>query len=166
MLVLFLIGGVAKQWLRHLFFIFEDARMGINLGEEFDTVSGSNSGAVMEVEKPDGTVARDDSGKAIYTITLLGVDSAEYKKAANANLNRRLTKRNMKITAEELEIEGIDTLVAVTKEWSGFKGGDGKPLPCTAANVRSLYRDYPVIREQADKFVNERTNFLVKSKAS
>ena len=134
--------------------------------EEFDTVALSDGGAVMEVEAPNGVVPRGDDGAALMTITLLGSDSTAYRKAQNAQLNKRLAKRNVKLTAEELEAETIDTLAACTVGWTGFVGEDGQPVPCSAKNAAMLYRKYPFIREQADRFINERQNFLPKSSAN
>lgn len=132
----------------------------------FDTVALAAAGARLEVEGPDGVVVRNADGTAAMVITLLGADSDAFRKAQNRNLNKRLAKRNVKMTAEELEAETIDLLAGVTVSWEGFQGIDGQPIPCNAQNAVALYTKYPFIREQADRFINERANFLPKSEAS
>lgn len=128
--------------------------------QEFDTVALANSGARLEVEGPDGVVLRDAEGNAKMVIILLGADSEQFRKAQNRNLNKRLAKRNVKMTAEELEAETVDLLAGVTVGWEGFLGTDEQPIPCNRQNAVALYTKYPFIREQADRFINERGNFL------
>lgn len=137
-----------------------------NMPKEFDTVALANQGGIMEVEGPDGVVLRDANGAAAMTITLLGSDSQVFRKAQNRNLNKRLTKRNVKMTAEELEAETIDLLAEVTTGWAGFKDPTGNDIACSRQNAVALYSKYPFIREQADRFINERANFLPKSESS
>lgn len=127
---------------------------------EFDTVSAADTGATLTLTREDnGAVARDASGNPL-TLTLLGADSAQYRKAQQKNLNRRLAKRSVKVTAEELDAEALDILAASTVAWSGFNDGDGQPVPCNPANALVLYKTYPAIREQADRFISDRANFL------
>lgn len=134
--------------------------------EEFDTVAHAEQGATIEVEGPNGVVARNDNGTAKMTIRVLGTDSAAYRRAQNTNLNKRLAKRNVKLTADELEAETIGMLAEVTVGWSGFNGADGVPVACNRANATALYSKYPFIREQVDRFINERANFLPKHEVS
>lgn len=130
---------------------------------QFDTAAIADEGAVMTLYREDnGAVALDKDGKPI-TITLLGSDSAVYRKAQNKNLNRRLAKRNVKLSAEELQAESIETLAACTVAWSGFFDKAGQPIACNAEAARALYTRFSAIREQADNFVNDRANFLQKS---
>lgn len=136
------------------------------LPEEFDTVNLADKGAAMEVEGPNGVVPRKPDGSAAMVIVVLGADSSAFRKAQNRNLNKRLAKRNVKMTAEELEAETIDLLAEVTVSWEGFVGADNQPIACNRQNAAALYRKYPFIREQADRFINERANFLPKSETS
>ncbi|CDH43851.1 hypothetical protein [Candidatus Contendibacter odensensis] len=127
---------------------------------DFDTVSASDAGATLTLVREDnGAIARDKDGNPI-TLTVLGSDSAQYRKAQQKNLNRRLAKRTVKVTAEELEAEALDILASATVAWSGFFDGIGDPIPCTPGNALDLYKSYPSIREQADRFVSDRANFL------
>lgn len=126
----------------------------------FDTVAHADQGAQLEIEGPNGVVERNADGTAKMIIILQGTDSGAYRAAQNINLNKRLAKRNVKMTAEELEAETINMLAGVTVRWVGFNGMDGQPIPCNRQTATALYTKYPFIRDQADRFINERANFL------
>jgi hypothetical protein len=137
-----------------------------------DTRAASDNGAAMEVKHPvTGDVVRQDPPEgapegtlgAPVTITLAGQDSSTYKKARNAQVTKRLAKRNPgKITGEEAEAEALELLVAATLGWDGISLGSNEPLAFTPGNVRRLYETLPAIREQAAAFVDDRANFLTK----
>ncbi|TAA54015.1 hypothetical protein [Shinella sp. JR1-6] len=126
----------------------------------FDTVKSAGEGAVMEVLHPaDGTVLKDDNGQPI-TITLMGADSEKAKRRQRAEINKRLKSgRNTKITAEEMEENGVNLLALCTLSWSGIKL-DGHLLECNAENAAMIYQRMPWLREQVDTFVGDRGNFL------
>ncbi len=68
--------------------------------------------------------------------------------------------RRGQISAEEIENDDLEQLVAVTVAWSGV-GLDGSDLPYSADNARKLYKRLPWLREQAGAFVTDRANFLL-----
>jgi hypothetical protein len=126
-----------------------------------DTKSASEQGAVMSVFNIDGSVRRDKTGNPV-TLTLLGVDSETYRKATRKNLNKRFARRNPgKITAEELDVESLEVLAACTVAWAGIVSRDGAEVPCTPAHAKALYEAAPELRDQADRFINDRANFLL-----
>jgi hypothetical protein len=131
--------------------------------ESFATRSKAEEGAPMEVRNPvtQEPLLQDD-GQPV-TITLAGSDSDRFQRVQRHNLNRRLKnsgrRGNVTLTAEELDAEKIETLVACTISWSGIQRR-GAPIDCTPDNARSVYKDFPWVREQADEFVNDRVNFL------
>lgn len=102
-------------------------------------------------------------GKEPVTISLVGVDSENYQAAARASQNRRLAKINPRkvrqVTAEEMENDALEILVACTIAWEGIGWGK-EDLKCTPENVRKVYANVPFIREQVDEFINDRSNFL------
>lgn len=104
-------------------------------------------------------IESDDGQQA--GIRLVGQDSEEFRKASRKNTDRRLRSRQKgtKITAEELEQDAIDLLVACTKEWRGIYR-NGTPLPYSLENARMLYSTVPFIREQVDEFAGDRANFF------
>lgn len=98
------------------------------------------------------------------TITLLGQDSAVYRKIQLAKqqaiLNRMAKgKKMVDLDAEKLAEDTIDDLVKLTVKWTGFEM-NGEDLPCTPENCRMVYSDWPWIREQAQEFVANRANFF------
>jgi len=132
--------------------------------DDLDTRTAAEAGSVMPVENANGVVVTAEDGVTPKrTITLLGMDSRVYKERTNSNLNKRLAKGNRaKITAEELEAETLDVLASCTIAWTGFNDTAGNPMPCIKQNALLLYKSFPLIREQADKFINDRNNFLTK----
>lgn len=96
-------------------------------------------------------------------IDLHSTDSPAAQKHQRAAQNRRLQSRARKITAEELESEGVDLLATLTAGWR-LLGLDGAVLdiPCTRANAAELYAEPAAawIREQVNMFAADRGNFL------
>ena len=128
-----------------------------------DTSSASEAGTIMEVLHPTtGAMLTHDSGKAV-TITLAGQDSARYQSAVRASRNRRLkaqqSGRRVQISAEEMENDGVETIVSCTLGWDGI-GDDGVLLLYSLDNDRMLYKHLPWLLEQADAFISDRANFL------
>lgn len=116
----------------------------------------------LELRHPGtGLPLENDEGEAM-TITLVGIDSSEWRQAQRKLTNRRLSLarkgQQSALDADALEEEGIDTLVACTKGWAGIQL-DGEPLPFSAENARKLYTRFVWIREQVDRFVGNRANF-------
>lgn len=118
-----------------------------------DTTPRADAGAELELTHP---VTGAPLG---VTLTLAGVDSAAYRKAQAALTDKRLGRRSGKLTAAELQRDGIELLARCTLAWSGVVV-DGAEVACTADAARELYTRFVWIREQADAFVSERANYL------
>ncbi|MBP2495382.1 hypothetical protein ABID82_002285 [Methylobacterium sp. PvP062] len=134
-----------------------------------ETTTVAEQGAKMEVQHPvSGAVLTDTSGAAL-TITLAGQDSERFRKADRAITNKRLATqasgRRVALTSEGLEADSIARLVACTISWSGIEFG-GSPKECTPDNVREAYKRLPWLREQVERFVEDRANFLRTPSAS
>lgn len=119
----------------------------------------ADKGATMEVVHPETEEVIPG-----MTITLLGQDSAVYRKMQLAKqqviLNRMAKgKKVADLDAEKLAEDTIDDLVKLTVKWSGFQL-EGKDLEATPDNFRMVYTDWPWIREQAQEFVANRANFF------
>ena len=122
----------------------------------------ADEGVVMEVVHPDTEEPIDD-----MTITLMGQDSAAYRKLAlkkqQAVLSRLSKgKKAAEFKAEQIEADAIDELVALTVTWTGFDRGKDEIEP-TPKNFREIYTDFRWIREQAQEFVANRANFFRKA---
>lgn len=128
-----------------------------------DTTASAEAGAKMEVVHPTtGAVLLQSDGKPI-SVMLAGEDSDRYRKADRRISNRRLatasTGRRVRATAEGIEADRLEVLVACTISWEGI-GFDGGEKECTPESAREAYKKLPWLREQADAFIVDRANFL------
>ena len=119
----------------------------------------ADKGATLEVLHPETEEPIEG-----MTITLLGQDSAVYRKLQltkqQAILNRMAKgKKAAELDAEKLADESIDDLVKLTVKWTGFEV-NGEALAATPENFRTVYTEWPWIKEQAAEFVSNRANFF------
>lgn len=130
-------------------------------------IDRAEQGVEMVVEHPTkGTPLVDEETNEPWTITLLGADSDMLRNLSHKSTNKRLSRafkggrRNRVATkSEELEEDALDILVAATTGWKHITLG-GEKIPCTKDRVREVYTLFPWIREQADEFINDRSNYL------
>lgn len=94
-------------------------------------------------------------------IKLMNPDSAAYKAVDSRikNAGIQSVSRRSKLTVQEIEESGLQLLVGVTTGWENVVF-DGVPLDFSPVNARTLYQDFPFIREQVDKFISDRRNFF------
>lgn len=119
--------------------------------------------ATLHVRDIMGRPAFNADGSPV-TIELRSDDDEAVKAQERLATNRRLKNlQRIRMTAEELEAEGLDKLAVATVRWDSFEDEDGSIIECNRANARALYAKYPFIREQVDQFIGERANFLPKS---
>jgi hypothetical protein len=119
----------------------------------------ADEGVLMEVRHPE-----TEENIEGMSITLLGQDSAIYRKIALAKqqvaLNRiSKGKKIADFDAEKMAEDSVDDLVKMTLAWTGFSL-DGKELKPTPENFRMVYAEWPWIKEQAQEFVANRANFF------
>lgn len=132
---------------------------------QIDTKTLAETGVEMPVKSLDGKPLIARNGDPVV-ISVLGSDSAKYRTLTRAQLRKRmeamaagkqaLTEAEM----DETERDVIDVLVACTVGWKGVLTTEGEPIPFSEDNVRKLYTNYPVIREQVDEFISKRANFI------
>jgi hypothetical protein len=135
----------------------------------FEAFGSANEGAVLEVRHPVTGLPLTLDDQTPVRITLVGMDSEQYRAAVRARTNKRIkaaaeTSRSQ-VSAEMLENEGLDILVACTLGWEGIFVKDA-PLPFSPENAKTLYARLPFLREQVDSFIGDRGNFLKASPAS
>jgi hypothetical protein len=105
------------------------------------------------------------------SVVIFGRDSGRFKEIQRKQLNRRLERSNKSRTkqqaptAEEMESEALDLLVACTQSWSTgdrnqLELSSDEWLDCTPDNVRLAYTRFPWLREQVDQEIGDRANFL------
>jgi hypothetical protein len=106
---------------------------------------------------------RDKDGNPAY-VRVVSLDSPEVQAVQKAAINKRLNTRGRgKMTADELEAERAETLVAATKGWYLVTlDGDKLDVPFSQAVARNVYTDarFSWIREQVNEAVEDRATFF------
>jgi hypothetical protein len=127
---------------------------------ELSTAKKSEDGAVLEVLHP------TNDTKLGIKITVVGADSTIYRsfvnKQANAMRQKITPSRGFNMAPIEKDQEqATDLLVACTLGWEGIDM-DGKKYPFSKENAKALYANpgFSWLREQVDKFIADRANFL------
>lgn len=134
----------------------EKVEAGVDLSQ-FDSVTLANKGVDIYLKD-----VRTGAKTKAY-ITIQGSDSDAFQ-AFRLEKEREMVekvqrKEEVKLSTEENRKETIETLTRFTLGWYGLTEG-GKPLPFTIENAKMLYTKYPAIREQIDRAMVDRTNFL------
>ena len=141
-----------------------------------DTKTLSERGVEMEIlAVSTGKPMVNRHGKAV-TLTLLGPDSEIFRTETRAALRDRLQRvpdfdkldpatRTMR-EAEATEQAARGILVKLTIGWAGILDEKGEDVAFSAEGAAALYDQFPVVREQADSFVNDRARFLMASLAT
>ena len=129
---------------------------------QLKTVS-ADDGVVMTIRHPESSLPMDGQ-----TITLLGTDSRVYRehiaKRERAMIEHvNATHKPPKLVHEQTKQRALDDLVLLTVGWT-LDGIDGNPVEFTKEAARDLYADAGMawLREQAEAFVQDRSNFLQK----
>ena len=151
--------------------IEQPAKRGLGFSlDTIDTRGGADEGAEIEIIAPDGT------GTGFF-LTLLGEDSKAYKAVQETNRKRvwAAAMRGTAMASPKVEDQiarsdemALDLLVACTKGWRTSDGGPvllhGNILEFDEFNVRLLYTEgSPIIREQAERAIKDRANFMQRS---
>lgn len=109
-----------------------------------------------------GLALVDKDGNEAY-LELLSSNSAKGKAFETAMLNARFENREVKLTAEQLEAQRVDQLVALTTGWY-LVGFDGEPMGVafTPDNVKKFYTTPGCAgwKEKATAFVEQDKNFI------
>lgn len=133
---------------------------------QFDTTQLADNGSDLELTTPNGALILDEATKEPWSIHLLGVDSRRYQelqhKVANRRISRRARNRKALTTSEELDSDQLELLVEITTGWKHIVV-DKKLLDYSKENARMLYTRFPWVREQAEDYVADRSNFLGES---
>jgi hypothetical protein len=101
-----------------------------------------------------------DDGKTI-TFEIAGSDSVAFRNASRQVSNARINRpKGEKFTAEQADADGLAILCACVMGWSGnFSIGGVKPV-WSHDEARRLLDSQPCIKEQIDRFIGLRANFL------
>lgn len=117
---------------------------------QLDVKAGADAGAVLELLHPvTGEVLKDDSGVP-FSLTLIGMDSAQYRKKV------KLLSASKRGKSRDSEKDGVDLLVSATTACNLVLDGEKVKLSAMA----DIYERYPWIAEQAIAFMADRGNFI------
>lgn len=122
-----------------------------------DSVALANTGEKLVLLHPATEEELD------ITITLMGSDSDEYrnsiKKRFEQAQRQAKSKKSTDMDLDEAEEKSRDLLAKMTLAWENVEEA-GKKVTCTLENAKDLYKKYPWIREQVEKFISDRSNFI------
>lgn len=151
---------------------------------DLNTSEGSDKGARIELVHP------TNGAKLGLFITVLGKHSQVFREIVRERVNKRVQREAMAArrgrdvaprTAEEVEREALELLVACTLGWDTetvIKPADkakgveaeieksptitfkGEPLPFNAANALNVYSELLWLREQVDNAIGDLENFI------
>lgn len=126
--------------------------------DRFNTVTLANSG--VEIELND---LRTGKGCGAF-VRILGSDSTTFQQLKTERgraISQRLEETGAdQITAAEMDNITAEMLAGCTIGWRGLES-KGEPLPFSFEAAKELYRNYPAIRDQINRAVGDRTNFLL-----
>lgn len=129
--------------------------------DNFDSRKGAEEGFELQLTDPKtGTPTPE-------YITVLGVDSDAYQSAVYEQQRRQIKamakSRKVMLTPEEIKANEDELRIACTKAWRGDKLGK---VAFTPAAATALYASYPEIKEQVDRAIADRANFLPSASTS
>lgn len=128
---------------------------------KFDTRAGAEEGAILHLRDLAGELLYDDENKPV-TIRMAGADSRRHERARRLIQDRRMRsaqRGSRTVSSEELDEDALTLLAACAIEWSGFVL-DGQPIECDEKTARQVFERFPDIRDQADRFIADRANFM------
>lgn len=124
----------------------------------FNTTDRANAGVKMhlkDLRTGEPTVA---------SIMLLGMDSDEFASIQD-DRKRMFADRAAAglpdLTRIERDELNCDMLARCTKRWDDLDADDDTPLAFSQEAARTLYKEYPAIREQVNIFIAGRANFVL-----
>ena len=120
---------------------------------KLDTAKVAEEGAELRVAHP---TTGEDLG---ITITLIGTDSKTFRDISKSRATASLKKKTREIDLDQNESDAVDLLAKCTKGWSGITE-NGKEVAFSFDNAVQLYTKYLWLREQIDRFMADRSNFL------
>lgn len=118
----------------------------------------SEKAATFSLRDPrTGAVLEHDGAE--MTATVYGQDSLIYRKAFRDQQNQNRHLSGKELTLEEVDDLAIDLLAACVEEISVFRSGEWLKYDL-AGEIKGLLKDYKWIRDQIDRFIHTRANFI------
>ena len=120
---------------------------------KFVTTEDANRGFEFQV-------IDDEGEKSDWFITVTGADSDAYRNALNKIKHRNIVDINRtKSTVQSMKRQDADAIDLVVAATTGWRGKDAM-AEFSATEAERVYKNFSQIREQADRHINERANFL------
>ena len=133
--------------------------------DKLDTTEAAEAGVWMPVLHPGNNTPLMD-GETPCQILVVGTDSSRFRKAQRAAADRRIRGGRFRFaSAEEQEADTLELLSSCTLDWQAIDM-DGAPFPYSKANAKTLYARFGWIRDQVDRYIGDRANFLPPSPTS
>lgn len=129
-------------------------------GSLFDITSFSRLSESQE-EGVNVEILHPGTGEELgVTIVVAGPDSKLAKGAERRMIDGRIKGRKIKkLTADELQVEGLKKLAACVISWDGMLE-NGKSLECNVENVLRVFELCPWIAEQVAETAGDRAAFF------
>ncbi len=113
-----------------------------------------------DLEEEDIWYTDREGNKHAVTMTVAGTFSKRYRKAEATMQTRRIKRRRIRITGEQL-MDDTETLTAsCVIGWSGFFDQHGHPIECNKTNVRRVFERFPHIRQQVQVAMEDHETFF------
>ena len=120
---------------------------------KLDFATKAEEGAVMQVKNP-------LTGEALgATITLIGTDSKAFRDLAKQRATAALKRTKEEQEDYDSDASLIEMLAKCTLAWSGIEEG-AKAVEFSQENAVKMYSKYQWLKEQVDRFIGDRANFL------
>lgn len=135
----------------------------------------------MDISKIESEVEQDETGVAVTiyqkngeaykapdgsdcTITVLGEDAKQVRRASEVNQRRMLRSRTAKVEPADVRRNRVDYATAAVSTWSGWEIG-GKTAECSPENVKALLKSDHILR-QVEQAVSSHADFFVSNSSS
>lgn len=130
--------------------------------KQYDTRDAANQGVTFWPTLPGETEPTDQ-----FSLTVLGVDSDDFRAIQIAEARDSLGKGKRKSTGEEYSdqeiidmVEGrAEVVAALVKDWQGV-ALNGEELECSRDNVLMVLNQFPWLKRQINVFAGTVANFL------
>jgi hypothetical protein len=133
-----------------------------------DTATASEKGAIIPIVHP---TTKEPIG---INIKVLGKHSDTFRELVRDRINKRVKQESMAArrgkhldprTAEEIERDALEMLVACTLGWDSGEGKDyiffeGQQLKYSPQNALTVYSKLIWLREQVDEAIGDLENFI------
>jgi hypothetical protein len=124
-----------------------------------DTRTKSEAGIEVTIRRPDNGEPVMTRGQALI-LTVKGMDSRAYSEAvAQASDARADTAAK----GEKIDVDAFRAriLAACTVGWKGVFDRDGNPAPFSTDVAEKMYLQLPVLAEQIDGAIGDRSRFML-----